>query len=112
LCRRANNLRPALVGPQVVGDKKNRNRSHWQGLLHLEVSILAGYLFLPAVTAAYKELEEDPHVGALEIAALAKRLTGSAIKARAAAMKKIWARHHSLMVFKAKSEPRDGRLAA
>lgn len=62
--------------------------------------------------AAYKELEDDPNVGALEIAALAKRFTDSATKARSAALKKIWARHHSLMVFKAKSESRDGRSAA
>jgi hypothetical protein len=65
-----------------------------------------------AFKAAYKELEEDPNVGALEIAALAKRFTDTAIKARSAALKKIWARHHSLMVFKAKSDSRDGRSAA
>jgi hypothetical protein len=65
-----------------------------------------------AFTAVYKELEGDPNVGALEITALAKRFTGTAIKARAAAMKKIWARHHSLMIFKAKSDSRDGRSAA
>jgi len=66
----------------------------------------------PAFTAAYHGLEHDPDVGKLEIAELAKRFTDHAAKSRPVALKKIWARHHSLMTFKAKSESRDGRSAA
>jgi hypothetical protein len=63
-------------------------------------------------TGAYNELENDAEVGKLEIAELAKRFTEAAAKSRAAALKKIWARHHTLMSFRAKSESRDGRSAA
>jgi len=66
----------------------------------------------PAFRVAYDELDHDPEVGALEIADLAKRFTEQTAKSRPAALKKIWARHHKLMSFKAKSESRDGRSAA
>jgi hypothetical protein len=65
-----------------------------------------------AFTAAYKELEQDSEVGKLEIAELAKRFTETNAKSRSAALKKIWARHHTKMSFKAKSDSRDGRSAA
>jgi hypothetical protein len=65
----------------------------------------------PAFSAAYKELDDDPEVGKLEIAALVKRFTDIASKSRPAALKKIWARHHTLMTSKAKSEARGGRGA-
>jgi hypothetical protein len=64
-----------------------------------------------AFSAAYKELERDSDLGKLEIAALAKRFTDTSPKSRPAALKKIWARHHSLMTSKAKSESRAGRSA-
>lgn len=66
----------------------------------------------PAFLAAYSELDRDPDVGKLEIAELAKRFTEDAAKSRQVALKKIWARHHALMTFRAKSESRDGRSAA
>jgi hypothetical protein len=65
----------------------------------------------PAFSAAYKELDHDPDLGKLEIAALAKRFTDTSPKSRPAALKKIWARHRSLMTSKAKSESRAGRSA-
>jgi hypothetical protein len=66
----------------------------------------------PAFSAAYRLLESDPEVGKLELAALSKRFTGKASSSRTAALKRIWARHHALMTFKAKSESRAGRSAA
>jgi hypothetical protein len=66
----------------------------------------------PAFMAAYSEVDRDPEVGKLEIAELARRFTKNAAKSRQAALKKIWARHHALMTFRAKSESRDGRSAA
>ena len=65
----------------------------------------------PSFSAAYKELEHDPDVGNLEIAALVKRFTDVSSKSRPAALKKIWARHHSLLTARAKSAARDGRGA-
>lgn len=65
----------------------------------------------PAFSVAYKELDHDPDVGRLEIAALTKRFTDTSPKSRPAALKKIWARHHSLMTSRAKSESRAGRSA-
>jgi hypothetical protein len=56
-------------------------------------------------------LGDDPTVGALEIAALVKRFTDTAPKSRAAALKKILARHRSLLSSKMKSESRAGRSA-
>jgi hypothetical protein len=65
----------------------------------------------PGFSAAYRELDHDPTVGALEIAALVKRFTDTAPKSRAAALKKILARHRSLLSSKMKSESRAGRSA-
>jgi hypothetical protein len=65
-----------------------------------------------AFTAAYNTLEQHGDVGKLEIAAIAKRFTDTNPKSRPAALKKIWARHHSLVTFDAKSRSRDGRSAA
>jgi hypothetical protein len=50
-----------------------------------------------AFTAAYNALEHDSDVGKSEIAAIAKRFTDTSPESRPAALKKIWARHHSLM---------------
>jgi hypothetical protein len=66
----------------------------------------------PAFSAAYKGLDGDPDVGKLEIAAIAKRFTGKPAGSRSVALKKIWARHHVLRAFDAKSQSRDGRSAA
>ena len=65
-----------------------------------------------AFAAAYNALEHDSDVGKLEIAAIAKGFTNTSPKSRSAALKKIWARHHSLVTFSAKSKSRDGRSAA
>lgn len=64
-----------------------------------------------AFSAAYRELDQDPDVGKLEIAALTKRFTDMAAKSRPVALKKIWARHHALLSSRAKSESRAGRSA-
>jgi len=77
-------------------------------LRHLEQTLGNDHAF----TAAYHGLERDPEVGKLEIAELARRFTDHTAKSRPVALKRIWARHHSLMTFKAKSESRDGRSAA
>jgi hypothetical protein len=63
-------------------------------------------------TAAFNELDQDPNIGRLEIAERAKRFTQKASKSRPGALKKIWARHHALMMLKANSESRAGRSAA
>ncbi len=66
----------------------------------------------PAFSAAYRGLDGDPDVGKLEIAAIAKRFTGKPAASRSTALKKIWARHHVLTAFDAKSQSRAGRSAA
>jgi hypothetical protein len=50
--------------------------------------------------------------GQARIAALAKEMTGSRGRAQDAALKKIWKRHQSLLMFKAKSRAAAGRSAA
>jgi hypothetical protein len=63
-------------------------------------------------TAVYNDLRANTAIGRLEIIALAKQMTGSGPRAEDAALKKIWNRHQSLVVFKAKSRATGGRSAA
>ena len=63
-------------------------------------------------SAVYNDLRTNTAVGRPEIIALAKQMTGSGARAEDAALKKIWNRHQSLVVFKAKSRATGGRSAA
>lgn len=63
-------------------------------------------------TAAYDDLRADASIGKPEIVALAKQMTGAGARTEDAALKKIWNRHRSLVVFKAKSRATGGRSAA
>jgi hypothetical protein len=63
-------------------------------------------------SAVYNDLRANTAVGKPEIIALAKQMTGSGARAEDAALKKIWNRHQSLVVFKAKSRATGGRSAA
>jgi hypothetical protein len=63
-------------------------------------------------TAIYNDLRANPAVGKPEIIALANQMTGSGARTQDAALKKIWNRHQSLMLFKAKSRATGGRSAA
>jgi hypothetical protein len=63
-------------------------------------------------SAVYNDLRANAAIGRLEIIALAKQMTGSGARAEDAALKKIWNRHQSLVVFKAKSRATGGRSAA
>ena len=60
----------------------------------------------------FKEISENSAIRKHEAAELAKRFTGKPAASKPAAMKKIWARHHNLMTFRAKAESRAGRSAA
>ena len=60
----------------------------------------------------YNDLRANTAVAKPEIIALARQMTGSRAHAKDAALKKIWARHQSLMVFKAKARATGGRSAA
>src|SRR5712692_3259599 len=62
--------------------------------------------------AIYNDLRANTAVGKPEITALAKQMTGSGARTQDAALKKIWNRHQSLMLFKAKSRATGGRSAA
>jgi hypothetical protein len=63
-------------------------------------------------TAVYNDLRANTAIGKPEIIALAKQMTGSGARTEDAALKKIWNRHQSLMVFKAKTRATGGRSAA
>jgi hypothetical protein len=65
-----------------------------------------------AFTAVYNDLRANTAMGKAEITALAKQMTGSGARTQDAALKKIWTRHQSLVVFKAKSRATAGRSAA
>jgi hypothetical protein len=62
--------------------------------------------------AIYNDLRADTAVGKPEIIVLANRMTGGGARTQDAALKKIWNRHQSLVVFKAKSRATGGRSAA
>ena len=62
--------------------------------------------------AVYNDLRANTAIGKPEIVALAKQMTGSGARTVDAALKKVWNRHQSLMVFKAKSRATRGRSAA
>ena len=62
--------------------------------------------------ALFKELSDNPEVGRSEAAEIAKRFAGRSGASKAIALNKVWARHHNLMTFRAKSESRAGRSAA
>jgi len=63
-------------------------------------------------TAIYNDLRANTAMGKTEMAALAKQMTGSSARTQDAALKKIWNRHQSLMLFKAKTRATGGRSAA
>jgi hypothetical protein len=63
-------------------------------------------------SAILSELRADSTFGKPEIVALAKQMTGSGARTEDAALKKIWNRHRSLVVFRAKSRATGGRSAA
>src|SRR5215470_6315266 len=62
--------------------------------------------------AIYNDLRANTAVGKPEMIVLAKQMTGSGARTQDAALKKIWNRHQSLVVFKAKSRATGGRSAA
>ncbi len=62
--------------------------------------------------AIYNDLRANTAVGKPEIIVLANQMTGSGARTQDAALKKIWNRHQSLVVFKAKSRATGGRSAA
>jgi hypothetical protein len=58
-----------------------------------------------------RRLQNDPQVKIPEVVALAKRFAFASTKSRAAALKKIQARHQSLMTSRAKAAATAGRIA-
>jgi hypothetical protein len=63
-------------------------------------------------SAIYNDLRANTAIGKPEIVALANQMTGSSARTQDAALKKIWNRHQSLMLFKAKTRATGGRSAA
>jgi hypothetical protein len=63
-------------------------------------------------TVIYNDLRANAAIGKPEIIVLANQMTESGARTRDAALKKIWNRHQSLMLFKAKSRATGGRSAA
>jgi hypothetical protein len=60
----------------------------------------------------YNDLRANPAVGKPEMIVLANQMTGGGARTQDAALKKIWNRHQSLVMFKAKSRATGGRSAA
>jgi hypothetical protein len=62
--------------------------------------------------SVYEQLENDPRLSVADIRGLAKVFAKASAKSKADALKKIWARHQSLLSFAAKARATDGRSAA
>lgn len=63
-------------------------------------------------SAIYNDLLANTAIGKPEILALARQMTGGGARAQDAALKKIWNRHRSLVIFNAKARAAGGRSAA
>lgn len=61
--------------------------------------------------SAYARLEADREMRAPEVSALAKRFALASVKARPAALKKIFSRHQALMISRAAAAATAGRVA-
>jgi len=62
-------------------------------------------------TSAFRAVELDPNLRAVELIALAKQFSFAVVKSKSAALKKIWARHQALMTSRAKAAATAGRIA-
>jgi hypothetical protein len=79
---------------------------HFARELEIALGDEAGFVSL------FNQISNNDDVGKPEAAEIAKRFTGKTGASKPAALKKIWARHHNLMTFRAKSESRAGRSGA
>lgn len=61
---------------------------------------------------AFNTLKQDAEVSPAEMASIAKAFTSKKPKSRVKSLDVIWAKHHTLMVFRSKSKSRAGRSAA
>jgi hypothetical protein len=60
----------------------------------------------------YRQLELDKTISNAEVIVIAKTFADKKTTSRPKALQAIWARHHSLLGFRAKSDSRSGRSAA
>lgn len=94
--------RPTATKPTAKQEVVDRHVSALEGALGND----------PEFRLACQRIDADGDVGPLEISAISQHVVMQKIKSKAAALKKIWARHHSVMASKSKLETRDGRSAA
>ena len=98
--------------PHRSTKKRNARGARNDLVLHYREKLEAALDDEEKFTAVYNDLRANPAFGRPEIIALAKQMTGSSVRAQDVALKKIWNRHQSLVVFKAKSRATGGRSAA
>ncbi len=60
----------------------------------------------------FKQLENDKTITNAEVIAIAKTFADKKVASRPKALQAIWARHHTLLGFRSKSDSRSGRSAA
>ncbi len=65
----------------------------------------------PGFRSNFAKLEADPEMRSAEVSALAKRFSSASVKARPAALKKIFSRHQALMINRAAAAATAGRIA-
>ena len=82
------------------------------GMVNKYAVELEGCLGQDDFVALYERLKCDSSLKAADIVAIGKAFTGRKHKSKAAALKAIWDRHHTLLLFRAKAASRDGRSAA
>jgi hypothetical protein len=100
------------AAPRCPTRKRNAPLVRDDLIVHYKEKLEAALGDVEKFTAVYNDLRANTAIGRLEIIALAKQMTGTGARTEDAALKKIWNRHQSLMVFKAKSRATGGRSAA
>jgi hypothetical protein len=103
---------PSNISPRRPTRKRDAPKVRDDLVVHYKEKLEAALGDEEKFTAVYNDLRANTAIGKPEIIALAKQMTGSGARTEDAALKKIWNRHQSLMVFKAKSRATGGRSAA
>jgi hypothetical protein len=100
------------AAPGATSRRRNIPRVQDDLVFHYKEKLEAALGDEEKFSTVYNDLRANTAVGKPEIIALAKQMTGSGVRGEDAALKKIWSRHQSLVVFKAKARATGGRSAA
>lgn len=112
LCQGGPKAAPAPRAPRSGGTKPKKPAAAPSAVDDYVRDLTASLSSQPAFSNVYARLESDASLGVAEYKAIAKAFARVSAKSKADAMKRILARHQSVMGFDAKARATDGRSAA